>query len=303
MRLDLSLVEVFCVVYEEGSFSRAALKLHLSQPTVSGHIKNLEDAIGARLFDRLPRQAVPTRVGEILYKHGRAILNEKDAAIQGLSKFLNLVEGSLTISASTIPGEYLLPQIIASFHKKYQGVNVELEISDSEDVCQRVFSGKAELGFVGTRFEMAGLDFQYFASDTIALIVPNNNEWSGIKTITLDELSLKPFLSRESGSGTKATFEKAIGVTLDKFHVIAKFGSTNAIKEALKAGLGVSVLSMLAVSSAVDRGEVKTVEIEGVSPLHREFFMVKNTSLTSSPIADAFVKCMNEGTRKIGLTA
>src|SRR6185503_13058242 len=111
MRLDLSLVEVFCVVYEEGSFSRAASKLHLSQPTVSGHIKNLEEAIGARLFDRLPRQAVPTRVGEILYIHGRAILNEKDATIQELSKFLNLVEGSLTISASTIPGEYLLPQI------------------------------------------------------------------------------------------------------------------------------------------------------------------------------------------------
>src|SRR6185295_16210301 len=178
MRLDLSLIEIFCIVYEEGSFSKAASKLQLSQPTVSGHIKHLEDSVGARLFDRLPRQAAPTQAGKILYRRGRAILDEKYAAVQELNKFLNRIEGSLTISASTIPGEYLLPQIIASFRMKYPGVNVELQISDSEDVCQIVLSGKAEIGFVGAKFEVVGLRFRHFASDTLALIVPNNEEWS-----------------------------------------------------------------------------------------------------------------------------
>lgn len=303
MRLDLSLIEIFCIVYEEGSFSRAASKLQLSQPTVSGHIKNLEDCIGARLFDRLPRQAMPTHAGKILYRRGRAILDEKYAAVQELNKFLNCVEGSLTISASTIPGEYLLPQIIASFRMKYPGVNVELQISDSEDVCQRVLSGKAELGFVGTRFEAVGLGFRHFASDTLALIVPNSEEWGSIKSLTLEELSLKPFLSRENGSGTRTTFEKAIGPALDNFNVIASFGSTNAIKEALKAGLGVSVLSLLAVNSEIARGEFKTVEIKGGGPLHREFFMVINTSLTTSPIADAFVECVHEGGGRKSISA
>jgi DNA-binding transcriptional LysR family regulator len=299
MRLDLSLIEIFCIVYEEGSFSRAASKLQLSQPTVSGHIKNLEDSVGARLFDRLPRQAVPTQPGKILYRRGRAILDQKYAAVQELNKFLNRVEGSLTISASTIPGEYLLPQIIASFRMKYPGVNVELQISDSEDVCQRALSGKAEIGFVGAKFELTGLGFRHFASDTLALIVPDNEEWSNIKSLTLEELSQKPFLTRESGSGTRTTFEKVIGPALDNFNVVASFGSTNAIKEALKAGLGVSVLSLIAVSSEIARGEFKTVEIKDVRPLHREFFMVVNTNLTASPIADAFVECVHEsGGRK-----
>jgi len=303
MRLDLSLIEIFCIVYEEGSFSRAAAKLQLSQPTISGHIKNLEDSVGARLFDRLPRQAMPTQAGKILYRRGRAILDEKYAAVQELNKFLNRVEGSLTITASTIPGEYLLPQMIASFRMKYPGVNIELQISDSEDVCQRVLSGKAEIGFVGARFEVVGLGFRHFASDTLALIVPNNDEWSSIESLTLEELSLKPFLSRESGSGTRTTFEKVIGPALDNFNVVASFGSTNAIKEALKAGLGVSVLSLLAVSSEIARGEFKTVEIEGAGPLHREFFMVINTNLTASPIADAFVECVHEGGGRKSISA
>src|SRR6185503_11646029 len=140
MRLDLYLVEVFCTIYEEGSFSKAALKLQLSQPTISIHIKNLEDAIGTKLFDRLPRQAVPTQAAKVLYRRGRAILNEKDAAIQELNKFLNRVEGSLTVCASTIPGEYLLAQIMVSFHAKYPKINVELQISDSKDVCHKVLS-------------------------------------------------------------------------------------------------------------------------------------------------------------------
>jgi DNA-binding transcriptional LysR family regulator len=303
MHIDLNLVEVFCAVYEEGSFSKAALRLQVSQPTISGHIKNLEDSVGAKLFDRLPRQTVPTQAGKILYRRGHTILKERDAAIQELNKFLDRVEGSLMVCASTIPGEYLLPQIVASFHTKYPRVNVELQISDSEEVCRKILSGEAELGFVGAKFEVVGLDFHRFASDALALVVPNNEEWSDIKSITPDQLASKPFLSRESGSGTRAAFEKAVGITLDMVNVVGRFGSTNAIKEALKAGLGVSVLSLLAVSSEIARGDLRTVEIEGVGPLHREFFMVINTSLTASPIADAFKECVLEGMKKMSLTA
>ena len=262
MRLDLSIVEVFCAVYEEGSFSRAASRLGLSQPTISGHIKNLEDDVGAKLFDRLPRQARPTQTAKILYRRGRTILNEKTAAIQELNRFLDRVEGSLTICASTIPGEYLLPQIIASFHTKYPGVSVDLQIADSKVACDKVLSGKVEIGFVGARFEAIGLAFRQFTSDALALIVPNNSEWKRVRSITPDQLVTKPFLSRESGSGTRAAFEKAIGRTLDEFNVVGSFGSTNSIKEAVRAGLGVSVLSLLAVKPEIARGEFKTVRIE-----------------------------------------
>lgn len=112
MRLDLELIEVFCCVYEEGGFSKAASRLLLTQPTVSGHIKNLEGSINAKLFDRLPRRLVPTRTGQLPYGHGRAILNAKRSAIQELTKFLNCLEGVLKFSVSTTPGGCRVPRSI-----------------------------------------------------------------------------------------------------------------------------------------------------------------------------------------------
>jgi|SRR6185369_9903038 len=303
MRLDLALLEVFCTVYEEGSFSKAALKLRLSQPTISGHVKNLEEAVGARLLDRLPRNAAPTEAGKILYRRGRSILNEKDAAIKELGKFLNCVEGSLTVCASTMPGEYLLPQLIAGFHVTHPGVSVELQISDSKDVCNKVLAGTAELGFVGARFDTVGLEFRKFASDTLGLIVPNNDEWRRVTAITLDDLAKKPFLSREGGSGTRETFEKAVGRELEGFNIIGRFGSTNAVKEGLKAGLGISVLSLLAVAPELSSGELKVIKIRGFGAITREFFMVLNSNLTTSPIVDAFIDHVPDWPAKLTRTA
>jgi DNA-binding transcriptional LysR family regulator len=294
MRLDLALLEVFCTVYEEASFSKAALKLSLTQPTVSGHVKNLEAAVGAKLLDRLPRNVVPTGAGKILYRHGRSILNEKDSAIRELGKFFNCVEGSLTVCASTIPGEYLLPRLIAEFHAKYPGVSVELQISDSKSVCDKVLTGTTELGFVGAKFDTVGLEFRQFASDTLGLIVPNNDEWKDVDSIPLDSLAKKPFLSREGGSGTRITFERAVGRELEGFNIIGCFGSTNAIKEGLKAELGVSILSLLAVGPELSRGELKVVQIDGSGEIRREFFMVLNSNLTTSPVVDAFIACVSD---------
>jgi DNA-binding transcriptional LysR family regulator len=295
MRLDLSLVEVFCCVYEERSFSRAAERLRLSQPTISGHIKNLESYIGAKLFDRLPRHVVPTRAGQILYRHGRAILDQKELAIQELSKLLNRVEGSLTLGSSTIPGEYLLPPLIASFHDRFPAVRVEVRISDSQAVCDQALNGKIEIGFVGAKLEGVGLDFRHFASDELVLIAPNNKEWRRIRSITLEELSKKPFLAREKGSGTRKSFESKIGRSLDEFNVVGCLGSTAAVKEAVKAGLGVSVVSSLAVKSEIASGAIKIVQIEGIGPIRREFFSVTNHRLTLSPIAELFLESASEG--------
>jgi DNA-binding transcriptional LysR family regulator len=289
MRLDLNLLEVFCCVYKEGSFSRAAHKLSLSQPTVSGHIKNLEVHLGTKLFNRLPRQVVPTRAGEILYRRGQTIMNEKEAALQELKRFLNRIEGSLAICCSTIPGEYLMPQIVASFHERFPAVVIEMNVSDSQKVCNDVLSGKAELGFAGAKIETVGLEFRLFASDEMVLVVPDNAEWHKVETISLDSLADKPLLVREAGSGTRLTFEKRIGRALSDFNVVGYFGSSNSIKEAIKAGLGVSVLSLLSIRSEVESGAFKTVNIEGIDPLRRDFFAIFNKHFTLSPIAEEFI--------------
>jgi DNA-binding transcriptional LysR family regulator len=295
MRLELSLIEVFCCVYEEGSFSKAATRLRCSQPTISGHIKNLESYIGARLFDRLPRRILPTRAGQVLYRHGRIILNEKEAATQELKKLLNRIEGTLSIWSSTIPGDYLLPQLIASFHSKLPAVRVEMGVSDSKDVCNQVLGGKAELGFIGARLDAVGLELKHLATDELALVVPNNKEWRQVQRVRPSELASKPWIAREPGSGTRLAFERKSGLSFDDFNVVGCFGSSSAVKEALKAGLGISILSMLAVKSEIALGSLKTVDIEGVTPIERDLFVAINRNLTLSPIAESFLDFVLDG--------
>lgn len=289
MRLDLELIEVFCCVYEEGNFSRAASRLLLSQPTVSGHIKNLESYIDAKLFDRLPRQIVPTRAGHLLYKHGRVILDEKKAAIQELMGFLNQVEGSLIISASTIPGEYLLPQFIASFYRQFPGVRIEMQISDSGRVCEDILNGKAEIGFSGARQESITMKYGLFAVDELVVIAPNDDRWRSVESLSLERLSKMPFLARGTGSGTREMFEKKTRCSINDFNVVGYLSSSNAIKEAVKAGLGIAVISNLAVRSEVASGSLKTVSIEDIESISRQFYTVVNRNLTLSPIAGQFL--------------
>jgi DNA-binding transcriptional LysR family regulator len=303
MRLDLRLLEVFCSVYEHKSFGKAAETLLLSQPTISGHIKNLEEALGVQLFDRLPRRIVPTQAARILYRHGQAIVSRREIALQELKGFLNRVEGSLAISASTIPGEYLLPQLLVSFHNEYPAVEVNLKISDSERVCREVAEGLGELGFVGMKLDIFGLEFRHFASDTLVLVVPNNQDWRGVRSISVADLKEKPFLARERGSGTRLAFETQMGCSLDDFRVVATLSSTNAVKEGLKSGLGVSVLSLLAVQTETEKGLLKTVKIEGLESLRRGFFIVVNRRLTLSPIAKLFLEFVESEAKQLGLIA
>jgi DNA-binding transcriptional LysR family regulator len=289
MRLELNLIEVFCAVYEECSFSRAAVRLRCSQPTVSGHIKNLETYIGARLFDRLPRRILPTRAGDVLYRRGRAILKEKEGALHELMKLLGAIEGPLTIWSSTIPGEYLLPPILASFHKRFPGVTVRVQISDSEGVYRELLEGRCELGFLGAMPDLVGLKLVPFASDQLALVVRNDDQWRQVRSISMASLAATPYLAREPGSGTRAAFEKATGRPLDEFNVACYLGSSTAVKEGIKAGLGVSVISLFAVKSELEKGILKTMEIDGVPAIKRDFYVAYNKTLTLSPIAESFL--------------
>lgn len=289
IRLDLDLIEVFCCVYEHQNFSRAAEQLSLSQPTVSGHVKNLENYVGMKLFNRLAKQVLPTTAGELLYHYGASILKEKEAAIKQLNKLRGCTEGPLIICSSTTPGEYLLPGIVASFHASYPGVAVDLRISDSESTCREVLGGKVELGVVGARLNGVGLNFSQFASDQLVLVAPNNGDWSVVETISLEALTRKPFIAREEGSGSRSVFETSIGRSLKEFNIVACFGSTSAVKEAVKANLGVSVLSLQSVRSEIEAGMFKVIGIEEISPIKRDLYIVTNKNLALSPIAELFL--------------
>lgn len=302
MQLDLRLLEVFCRVYEQGSFSKAGEALLLSQPTVSGHIKNLEEYLEVKLFDRLPRRIVPTPSAKLLYRHGKSILKQKQAAIQELKQFLNRAEGVLYLHGSTIPGEYLLPPCIAAFREEHPAVRVDVEISDSKHTAYQVLKGEADLGFVGAKLDMVGLAYHHFADDELALVVPNDDRWKDIASVSLEQLAELPFISRPSGSGTQLAVVRHLKRDLDQFNVVATLGSTTAVKQSIMAGLGFSILSLRAVRLELEEGILKTLPIEGFDRIRRSFLIAVHKNLTLSPLAQSFLEFIRRSPALIGTT-
>src|SRR5689334_22320928 len=195
--MDLRRLEVFAKVAELGSFSRAAEALYLTQPTVSEHVRALEDEVGVQLLDRLGRGATPTRAGELLLGYARRMLMLAREAQQALDQFQGRMSGELVIGGSTIPGEYILPALLGVFKTKYPQISVSLLIGDSRQVSEWVEQGRVEVGVVGARPALRALVARELMPDELVLVVPAGHPWAARKTIPLDELRREPMVVRE----------------------------------------------------------------------------------------------------------
>ncbi len=290
---DLRQLEVFSKVVELESFSKAAEEVCLAQASVSERIATLESMVGVRLLDRLGRQAVPTKAGELLYKHAKAILKMKAAAKLELQDFLGLKTGEIRIGGSTIPGEYILPRVIGRFCLEYPDVQVSLSIASSVDIENRVAQGEFELGVVGSKGTQKTLSCQKLWKDDLVLAVPAHHRWAGRKELSLHELGNEPFIARETGSGTLRFLEESLaGAGLkgtDSLRIVARLGTSTAVKEGVKAGVGVSILSAIAVQTEKEAGSVALLKVKGLA-LQRHFYLVLDRRRKLSPLADAFTR-------------
>ena len=176
--MDLWQLNIFCKVIELKSFSRAGKAVHLSQPTISSHIKDLEDHLDCRLIDRLSKEAVPTKAGELLYEYAKRILALRDETETALAEFKGKIRGRLVIGGSTIPGTYLMPQLIGDFKKQYPDVIVSLKIGDTENVIEDILKGNLELGIVGAKADTKKIVQKKLFEDEMRLIVPANHRWT-----------------------------------------------------------------------------------------------------------------------------
>jgi len=299
--VDLKLLEIFCCVYDEGSFSRAAERLGLTQPTISEHIKSLETYFNTPLFDRIGRRIRPTGAGELLYSRGRSIVEMKQSVVDVMQHYLNGAHGELRIGASNIPGEYLLPRVIGRFHATHPNVRVVVNIGDSEQIIDGVMEGRYEIGFVGSRPRQPGLELEKFASDRLVLAAPRGKSWAQIEEIALQELMRMPLLVRERGSGTRVEVENWLhshGVALADFNIVAEMGSTAAIKEAIRENVGASIMSDLAVAADVAAGRMRIIPIREMGTLDRDFFRVIDPRRVASPVRGAFLDVVAGGEEK-----
>ncbi len=267
-------LKIFVSVYKKRSFTKAAEELYTSQPTVSEHIQNLEGRLSCKLFDRMGRTILPTAEADILYPRAITILEDLERLEEEISATSKTMSGKLIIGASTIPGAYILPGLAASFKDEFPGISFEIRISDSTKIVEAVASNELFLGVVGAKIANTKLHYQQFTEDELVLAT---SALSSVPSeITMNELCKLPFIIREKGSGTRKSTESLLAQqqkSLNQLNICATLGSGAAVKEAVKANLGVSVISRHAIQDEMLHEQIKEIHVAGLN-MKRNFYIV-----------------------------
>ncbi len=294
--MDLWQLKVFVNVVDQKSFSRAGETIHLSQPTVSSHIKELENYFDCQLIDRLGREALPTKAGELLYLYAKKLLDLKSETESAMSGFIGRLRGTLTVGGSTIPAAYILPKFIAPFTIKFPEVTLKLVSGDTADIIRSIQDGKSEVGIVGAKTEDQQIHQEALIEDEMKLIVPDSHPWAGRTDVSCDMIFNEPFLSREKGSGTWKSITKALinaGFNPEKLNIIAQMGSTASVIQGIMNGAGISILSTIAVEDAIQAGKLVALSVEDLD-LKRHFYITSHKKRSQSPIAQKFIEFIKE---------
>ncbi|ORJ59576.1 selenium metabolism-associated LysR family transcriptional regulator [Geothermobacter hydrogeniphilus] len=294
--MDIKRLTLFCRIVELKSFTRAAEAVHLSQPSVSEQLRLLEESVGERLLDRMGREVVPTPAGRKLYPYARQILQLREEARQAMATFRGELAGTLSIGASTIPGTYILPGVIQQFRQQYPACRVSIRTAGSGAIVQGVLEGDYEFGLTGSRFREARCAFEPLWDDQLAVILPVGHPLAGLPELPPEQLGNLPFVQREVDSGTRVFSETALreaGCDPGSLRIVAEFGSNEAVRQAVLAGLGAGILSLRAVASELDRGELVALPIRGTR-MRRSFYLVLRRKRQLSPLAEAFLSHMRK---------
>jgi DNA-binding transcriptional LysR family regulator len=271
--MDIHHLRIFLSVFRNRSFSKASRELRLSQPTVSDHIKTLEDYLECTLFERLAKKIIPTGEAEVLYNHAIEVTEKADSIRHAIGQFKKEVAGELIIGASSIPGTYLLPYLMASFKVKYPAVSFQILVSDSKAIIEKVLKHEVLVGMVGAKLSSQYITYVPFLEDE--LIIVSSPALVKGKRISLKDLSSYPMVMREEGSGTRRETEKILdahGVSTDSLRSAGIFGSPDSVKQAVKAGLGIAVVSKLSVADELKHGTLKAITLNSIR-MHRNFYI------------------------------
>jgi DNA-binding transcriptional LysR family regulator len=288
-KVNLNQLRIFHVTAKAQSFTRAAEALFLTQPGISKHIKELEDYYGTRLFDRLGKKVILTQAGVILFGKTEIIFNIIDQTKVEIDELQGLSRGVLNIGASVTIGIYLLPTILGRFRSLYPNIDVHLDIALNRQVIDKVLDSSIDFGFLGAPVDDDRLKLGPFFDDELVLIVPGNHEWAGREAVDPHELIYCPFIYSGRGSGTRSIIEERF----DRMGIVLKntmeFGNTEAVKKAVEAGVGVSIVSKVAVSREEHLGVIRTLGVSEVD-FHRTFYFVHRKDKYLSNLDKAFLQ-------------
>jgi DNA-binding transcriptional LysR family regulator len=301
--MEINKLEAFCKVLELKSFTRAAEAVLLTQPTVSEHVRSLEQELGQKLLDRLGRAVEPTPVGRLFYGYARKILQTRQEAVEAVQQYSGSLVGRIMLGCSTIPGAYVLPELIGRFRLQHPSIKTTLHISSSHIISGKVLEGELDIGVVGAKWNESGLNWTKIFHDELTLVVHPDHPWAHGKPVALATIVKEPFIIREAESGTRKVFSNILeknGMKESELREVAEIGSTEAIKEAVKAGIGISILSRRAIMDDVDCGRLAAVTIKG-QVLERPFYLVQRKKRALSPVASVFLEYLHENSDPVSV--
>ncbi|MBI3970767.1 MAG: LysR family transcriptional regulator [Chloroflexi bacterium] len=267
---NLERLRTFAAVARHLSYSRAAEELFLTQPAVSKQVHALEDELGAQLAGQAGRRVYLTEAGRLAYDYARRIFVLTEDLGRALEELAHLERGYLRVGASSTPGAYLLPPVLAAYRDRYPGIGLSVRIANSREIEEAAQRHELDVGLVGAHF-LSGLQVSPWVQDTLALIVPPAHRFAGRRRVPAAALAAEPFILREPGSGTRHVLEAALaeaGVALQRPFELA---GCEAVKQAVAAGLGIAAVSQYSVACELAAGRVRQVSVDGVAmvrPLH-----------------------------------
>lgn len=296
--MNLKQLEAFVKVAEGGSFSKAAKALYLTQPTISAHISSLEKELNARLFIRNTKEVSLSEDGRELYQYASQMVELEKKIEEVFSEEARRDTKCITIATSTIPAQYILPEILATFNEKYPTEQFKVMEMDSSKVIEMVVSHMADIGFTGTVLEKKHCKYIPFYNDELVLITPNTEKYQKYaeNPNDLEWIREEGMIMREEGSGTRKEAEKllkSMGIGAEELNVVATIENAETIKRSVRSGMGVTVISRLAAQEDVDNGNVLEFALspEGGG---RDLNLVYNKNYHLSTSAERFVKVVKK---------
>ncbi len=278
--MNIESLRMFCLVVDEGTISKAARIGFVSQPAVTRQIQHLEDFYGTLLFDRVDGKLRLSAAGKILYPYAKAISNDFQLSIEAVQQATGQLNESLRIGASLTIGEYYLPSLLGSFKKQAPDLKVSLVIRNTANIMDALLNDEVDIALVEGVVEHNHNDYQVkkFADDELVLLHSPDHPWRDKSEITIEELLQEGMISRETESGTRVIVENVLrekGI-LDQMTSVMELGTTQAIKSAIEAGLGIGILSKLAVKRELELGLLRKVKVRNLS-FKRNLWLVEKT--------------------------
>jgi DNA-binding transcriptional LysR family regulator len=290
--MNLDHLRTLVHIVEHGSLSAAARARRISQPAVTKQVQRMESELGLALLIRGPKREVElTPAGARVLSFAQETLTNFEALERELAALKDIGEGTLSLAASTIPGEYLLPGLLAAFRTEYPLLEARMTVSDTAEVVSRLLDDEADIGVIGSVIKRRGLRLERLVADEIVLVVPPDHPLAGEQEVTVDQLKDQPLILREEGSGTRRSVEAALsraGQTLPTNNVKLILGSTQAILQAVEQGLGLGFVSSRAATQAQADGHLACVTLTGVD-LGRDLYLAFRPERAGDPLVSRFV--------------